>query len=100
MVTVDLSAIEAFARSLDPLRVKKASSMRQALPLMFDDFEQEVNFWALNSLLNFGSGWHQIRSERVRSKSCLTTALLLLDYCFTTALLMLYYTFRLAPDPI
>jgi hypothetical protein len=48
--------------------------MRQALPLMFDDFEQEVNFWALNSLLNFGSGWHHIRSERVRSKSCLTTA--------------------------
>jgi hypothetical protein len=40
--------------------------MRQALPLMFDDFEQEVNFWALNSLLNFGSGVHQIRSERVR----------------------------------
>ena len=67
MVTVDLSAIEAFTRSLDPLRVKKASSMRQALPLMFDDFEQEVNFWALNSLLNFGSGVHQIRSERVRA---------------------------------
>ena len=56
------TALERFAETLDEKQVRRASKVRFQLPLLFDDFEQEVNFWALNSLLSFGSGWHQARA--------------------------------------
>ena len=50
-------------------QVRRASKVRFQLPLLFDDFEQEVNFWALNSLLSFGSGWHQPRAAVFGAKT-------------------------------
>ena len=63
------TALERFAETLDVKQVRRASKVRFQLPLLFDDFEQEVNFWALNSLLSFGSGWHQARAAVLGAKT-------------------------------
>eukprot|EP00277_Geminigera_cryophila_P015374 CAMPEP_0179458962 /NCGR_PEP_ID=MMETSP0799-20121207/42383_1 /TAXON_ID=46947 /ORGANISM="Geminigera cryophila, Strain CCMP2564" /LENGTH=443 /DNA_ID=CAMNT_0021260479 /DNA_START=42 /DNA_END=1373 /DNA_ORIENTATION=+ len=60
MVKIDMTKLDAFVKTLDLAKVMRASKVRFALPLVFDNFEEEVNFWALNSLLSFGSGWHQV----------------------------------------
>jgi len=60
LVTIDMTKLAAFASTLDVKRVLRAANVRFQLPLVFDDFEDEVNFWALNNLLSFGSGWHQV----------------------------------------
>ena len=40
----------------------------QPLPLIFADLLEEVNFWALVSILSFGSGWHEVKVESHGSK--------------------------------
>jgi hypothetical protein len=38
------TALDEFARSLDPARVKRAAKLRFQLPLKYDDLEQVVAF--------------------------------------------------------
>jgi hypothetical protein len=39
------TALDEFARSLDPARVKRAATLRFQLPLKYDDLEQVLPLW-------------------------------------------------------
>eukprot|EP00288_Rhodomonas_lens_P014691 CAMPEP_0177715768 /NCGR_PEP_ID=MMETSP0484_2-20121128/14167_1 /TAXON_ID=354590 /ORGANISM="Rhodomonas lens, Strain RHODO" /LENGTH=284 /DNA_ID=CAMNT_0019227783 /DNA_START=95 /DNA_END=945 /DNA_ORIENTATION=- len=58
-VSINMTALEAAAERLNISRVVSTAKFGINLPLLFDNFEQEVNFWAIMGLLSFGSGWHQ-----------------------------------------
>ncbi len=67
-VAIDTAALGRFVEGLDVERVRRSSQMRVQLPMVFDNFEQEVNFWALHNLLWFGSGWHELSVRQHGSK--------------------------------
>jgi len=64
VVQIDAEALETFAATLEADRLKRASQIRFGLPLIFDNLEQEINFFALSHLLAFGTAWHQDKPEK------------------------------------
>jgi len=57
LVSINASAIETLAKQIESWKVKKSAKVRFGLPLLFDDLNQEINFYALVATLSFGSGW-------------------------------------------
>lgn len=53
---INQEAIQQFVKTLDLEKFRKKSEPI-GFPLKFDTIEQEINFWAILDLLNFGSGF-------------------------------------------